>query len=54
MSSINPKELPNTTNVRLPEDLVQTIRKQALKNERTLSGQIRWLLQRAVEAEQTQ
>jgi hypothetical protein len=51
MASINPKEFPNPINVRLSEELVETIREQALTNERTLSGQIRWLLQRAVQEE---
>jgi hypothetical protein len=52
MASINPKEFPNPVNVRLPEELVEKIRKQALKSERTLSGQVRWLLQRAVQEEE--
>ncbi len=51
MASINPKEFPNPINVRLSEELVETIRKQALRSERTLSGQLRWLLQRAVQEE---
>lgn len=52
MASINPKEFPNPVNVRLSEDLVETIREQALTSERTLNGQIRWLLQRAVQEEE--
>ena len=49
MASIKPKKLPNPSYVRLPEDLVEAIREQALRNERTFSGEVRWLLQRAVE-----
>ena len=51
MASIKPKKLPNPIYVRLPEDLVETIRGQALISERTLSSQIRWLLQNAVREE---
>ena len=54
MASINPKEFPNPINVRLSEGLVATIRQQALTSERTLSGQVRWLLQRAVQEEQNE
>jgi hypothetical protein len=43
--------LPNPINVRIPEQLVQTIREQAMRNERTLSGQVRWLLLQAVREE---
>ena len=52
MASINAKEFPNPVNVRLSEELVATIRQQALRSERTLSGQLRWLLQRAVQEEE--
>ena len=52
MASINAKEFPNPVNVRLSEELVATIRQQALRSERTLSGQLRWLLQKAVQEEE--
>ncbi len=52
MASINPKEFPNPVNVRLSEELVAVIRQQALRSERTLSGQLRWLLQKAVQEEE--
>jgi hypothetical protein len=54
MASIKPKKLPNPIYVRLPEELVETIRGQALQSERTLSSQVRWLLQRAVRRESEQ
>jgi hypothetical protein len=49
MTCIKPKKLPNPSYVRLPEDLVDAIREQALRNERTFSGEVRWLLQRVME-----
>ncbi len=52
MASINPKEFPNPVNVRLSEELVEKVRRQALESERTFSGQVRWLLQRAVQEEE--
>jgi hypothetical protein len=40
--------LPAPVNVRIPEDLLETIRNDAAKNERTLSAQMRYLLRTAV------
>jgi hypothetical protein len=42
------RELPNPVNVRLPEDLLDLIREEADKSERTLSQEIRWRLLRSV------
>jgi hypothetical protein len=47
-----PRDLPDPINVRLPEELLTKVRQQALKNERTISGEVRWLLQRAVQEEE--
>jgi hypothetical protein len=35
-------------NVRLPLELQEAIRKLALRGERSFSGQVRWLLQKAL------
>lgn len=48
MTTIQNRELPNPINVRLPESLMTLIRRQAAESERTFSGQVRWLLSRAV------
>jgi hypothetical protein len=42
------KNLSETCNIRLPVDLLSKIRQMANENERTFSGQIRWLLSLAV------
>ena len=48
MSTIQKRERRTPLNVRLPESLLQEIRGQAEKSERTLSGQVRWLLLKAL------
>jgi hypothetical protein len=53
MKTKHARGLPDPVNVRLPEPLLVELREQALKNERTLSGEIRWLLQRSVEEKET-
>ena len=42
------RELPNPVNVRLPEDLLDVMREEAYKAERTLSQEIRWRLLQSV------
>lgn len=42
------RNLPSPINVRLPEELLQAIRGEAEKAERTISQEIRWRLLRSV------
>jgi len=42
------RDLPNPVNVRLPEDLLDVMREEAVKAERTLSQEIRWRLLQSV------
>jgi hypothetical protein len=42
------RKLPNAVNVRLPEDLLEVIRGEAEKAERTISQEIRWRLLQSV------
>ncbi len=42
------RELPNPVNVRIPEALLEIIREEADKSERTLSQEIRWRLFQSV------
>jgi hypothetical protein len=44
MTTIEEVKLPNPVNVRFPKAMLEEVRKQALKSERTLSQQIRWLV----------
>jgi hypothetical protein len=49
MASINPNTLTEPIYVRLPLEISEEIRRQAIKQERTLSSQIRWLIQQALQ-----
>ena len=51
MASINPKSLGEPIYVRLPLEMSEEIRKQAIQQERTQSSQIRFLLQKALRME---
>jgi hypothetical protein len=48
MASINPDMLGEPVYVRLPLEMCEQIRKQAIEQERTQSSQIRYLLQKAL------
>jgi len=49
MASINTNTLTEPIYVRLTLEIAEEIRKQAIKQERTQSSQIRWLLQKALQ-----
>jgi hypothetical protein len=49
MAGLTRHELTQPIYVRLPVEMTEEIRKQALAQERTLSLQIRWLLQKALQ-----
>jgi hypothetical protein len=49
MASINPNKLAQPIYVRLPVEIAEEIRRQASKEGRTLSLQLRWILQKALE-----
>jgi hypothetical protein len=51
MASINPGTLTEPIYVRLSFEIAEEIRKQAIKEERTQSSQIRFLLQKALQIE---
>ena len=51
MASINPNILGEPVYVRLPLEIAEEIRRQAIKQERTQSSQIRYLLQKALQTE---
>ncbi|MGO9570397.1 MAG: hypothetical protein ACLP5H_22930 [Desulfomonilaceae bacterium] len=48
MASINPNSLTEPIYVRLTLEIAEEIRNQAIKQERTQSSQIRYLLQKAL------
>ena len=52
MASINPNTLTEPIYVRLTLEIAEEIRRQAIKQERTQSSQIRFLLQRALQIEE--
>ena len=52
MASINPNQLGEPIYVRLSPEIAEEIRKQAIKEERTQSSQIRFLLQKALQMEE--
>jgi hypothetical protein len=54
MSSKQTVTLPAPVNVRIPQDLLETIRHYAADTERTLSSQIRFMLRVAVRAHRAQ
>ena len=43
---------PDHLHVRVPPDVVEALRREALRNQRTLSGQVRWILLQALEGEE--
>ena len=49
MASINTNTLTEPIYVRLTLEIAEEIRQQAIKQERTQSSQIRWLLQKALQ-----
>lgn len=49
MAGLTRHTLTEPIYVRLPIEMTEEIRKQALAQERTLSLQIRWLLQKALQ-----
>jgi hypothetical protein len=49
MASINPNTLTEPIYVRLTLEIAEEIRAQAIKQERTQSSQIRFLLQKALQ-----
>ncbi len=49
MASINPNSLGEPIYVRLSPEIAEEIRKQAIREERTQSSQIRYLLQKALQ-----
>ena|GEM_PF-3966235 len=51
MTSINPNTLTEPIYVRLTLEIAEEIRAQAIKQERTQSSQIRYLLQKALQTE---
>ena len=51
MASINPNTLTEPIYVRLTLEIAEEIRAQAIKQERTQSSQIRYLLQKALQTE---
>jgi hypothetical protein len=53
MASINPNKLAQPIYVRLPVDIAEEIRRQAFEQGRTLSLQLRWILQRAVQVQES-
>jgi hypothetical protein len=53
MASINPNKLAQPIYVRLPVEIAEEIRRQALEQGRTLSLQLRWILQRAVQVQES-
>jgi len=55
MPSINPNKLAEPIYVRLPVEMAEQIRRDALEQGRTLSLQLRWILRKAfLEQEQTE
>ncbi len=52
MASINPNTLTEPIYVRLTLEIAEEIRAQAIKQERTQSSQIRWLLQQALQMQE--
>ena len=52
MASINTNSLTEPIYVRLTLNLAEEIREQAIKQERTQSSQIRWLLQKALQMQE--
>jgi hypothetical protein len=52
MASINPNKLTEPIYVRLTLEIAEEIRAQAIKQERTQSSQIRFLLQKALQIEE--
>jgi len=52
MASINTNPLGEPIYVRLSPEIAEEIRKQAIKQERTQSSQIRFLLQKALRMEE--
>jgi len=53
MASINPEKLAQPIYVRLPVYMAEEIRRQASEEGRTLSLQLRWILQRAVQVQES-
>ena len=52
MASINTNTLTEPIYVRLTLEIAEEIRKQAIREERTQSSQIRWLLQKALQMQE--
>ncbi|MGO9116841.1 MAG: hypothetical protein ACLQPD_04425 [Desulfomonilaceae bacterium] len=52
MASINTNTLTEPIYVRLTLEIAEEIRKEAIKQERTQSSQIRWLLQKALQMQE--
>ncbi len=52
MASINPNTLTEPIYVRLTLEIAEEIRRQAIKQERTQSSQIRYLLQKALQIQE--
>jgi hypothetical protein len=48
------KALPDPVNIRLPRELLEEIKRDAVNNERSLSAQVRFLLRMAVAMQQRQ
>jgi hypothetical protein len=52
MPSINPNKLAEPIYVRLPVEMAEQIRRDALEQGRTLSLQLRWILRTALLAQE--
>lgn len=52
MAGLNPHELTQPIYVRLPIEVSEEIRKQAMAQERTLSSQLRFIVLRALQMEE--
>ena len=40
-------------NLRLPKELLDIVKKQAKENERSISGQIRWMLMKFISSQES-
>ena len=52
MTETNSNQAPDHLHVRVPPEIVEALRAEAIRNHRTLSGQVRWILQRAIEGKE--